>query len=131
GKLYIAYPGGNPRGAAAPESGKSNAVGPATGHGHRLLCADLKTGRHLWEQDITGDVITAPVVEGDQVFFTCFDGTSFALHCENGSVAWKKHNGGTSAPLIAEGRVVVTERETNGSEIREGVRRLDLAKGEA
>ena len=132
GKLYIAYPGGNARGPMKDGAGAAQAkpVGPATGHGHRLLCADLMTGRHVWEQDITGDVISAPIVEGDQVFFTCFDGTSFALNCNDGSVAWKKHNGGTSAPLIANGQVVLSEREQSGKDVREGVRRLDAKRGE-
>lgn len=160
GRLYIAYPGGNPRpvnnnaeanavpgapanapanGAAAPQQAPAKAgpatggvaVGPATGRGHRLLCADLKTGRHIWEQDITGDVISAPVVEGDQVFFTCFDGTSFALNCADGSIAWKKHNAGTSAPLVANGQVLLAQRQEVGKEIEEGVQRLDLKKGDA
>ena len=135
GKMYIAYPGGNPRGPVRGDGRETNRAGarpagPATGHGHRLLCADLRTGEHLWEQDITGDVISAPVIEADQVYFTCFDGTSFALNCDTGAVAWKKHNSGTSAPLIAEGKVLVTEREENGQQVREGVRRLDVAKGE-
>ena len=163
GRVYIAYPGGQPHGAAqqaAPHSnlngvmnqqaphaeaaaagaapahaaasanGGAHGVGPATGRGHRLLCADLKTGKHIWEQDITGDVISAPVVEGDQVFFTCFDGTSFALNCADGSVAWKKHNAATSAPLIANGQVLLTEREQVGNDIHEGVRRLETKAGE-
>src|SRR2546423_6662751 len=54
GKLYIAYPGGHPRGQnqqaqqrAEPEAkpqeavAGAKAVGPANGNGHRLLCADL------------------------------------------------------------------------------------------
>ena len=32
------------------------------GGSHRLLAAELSTGRHIWEQEISGDVITAPVV---------------------------------------------------------------------
>ena len=138
GKLYIAYPGGNPRGpqgeaaikkdnAAVPDQ----APGGAVGHGHRLLCADLKTGKHLWEQDITGDVMSAPIVEGDQVFFTCFDGTSFALNCADGKIVWQKHNSGTSAPLVADGQVLVAQRQNVGNDIVEGVQRLDLKKGDS
>ncbi len=131
-RIYIAYPGGNPRGPqvgeAAPQQGlipnapaqlkaaaaaPGTAVGPAKGHGHRLLCADLKTGKHIWEQDITSDVISAPIVEGDQVFMTCFDGTSFGMNTKDGSIVWQKHHGGTSAPLIADGQVIVTEKSVN------------------
>jgi len=135
GKLYIAYPGGQPHGANGPaaQNGANGAHASAPGRapGHRLLCADLKTGRHLWEQDITGDVVSAPVVDANQVFFTCFDGTSFALNCADGSIAWQKHNAATSAPLVAGGQVLLTEREQVGKDIHEGLQRLDLKAGEA
>lgn len=71
----------------------------AKGGGHVLLCADLRTGRHIWTQDITGDVQSAPVVDGKKVLFNCFDGTSFCLNADNGKVEWKKFDGATSAPL--------------------------------
>lgn len=156
GKLFIAYPGGNPRGAThqaanpatapnsatpantenatlvakgAPQHG-TVAVGPAKGTGHRLLCADLKTGKHEWEQDITGDVISAPVVEASQVYFTCFDGTSFCLKAVDGSIVWKKQNAGTSAPIIADGQVIMTRKDTAGKQVNEGIARLDSGGGQ-
>src|SRR5439155_11372444 len=114
GKLYIAYPGGHPHGvqvgdAKAPS--KPQTPGPAKGNGHRLLCADLKTGKHLWEQDISADVITAPVVDQDQIFLTGFDGTSFCMKAANGEIVWKKEHAGTSAPLIAGDQVLVTQKQ--------------------
>ena len=131
GKLYMAYPGGAPHPIDGANAAASQAVGPAKGAGHRLLCADLETGKHLWEQDITGDVISAPIIEGDQVFFTCFDGTSFDLKCGDGSIVWQKHNSGTSAPLVAGGQVLVAQRQMNGKDVEEGVQRLDLKQGDA
>jgi eukaryotic-like serine/threonine-protein kinase len=117
---------------AAPE--KAATPGPAKANGHRLLCADLRGGKHIWEQDITGDVISAPVidVQKDHVLFTCFDGTSFCLDANTGSVLWKKANAGTSAPLIADGDVVLTEKRVGGPSTQptEGLRRYD-AKGQA
>src|SRR5215813_5624789 len=107
GRLYIAYPAGQ-RGAQnkAAHTSSSN-LGP----GHRILCADLKTGRHLWEQQITADVISAPVISGDQLLFTCFDGVSFCLDASTGAVVWQKQNSGTSAPLVAGNQVVMTSKE--------------------
>jgi Ca-activated chloride channel family protein len=113
GHLYIAYP-----------SGKGDQA-----QGHRMLCADLKTGRHLWEQKITGDVISAPVVSGDQLFFTCFDGTSFCLDSSTGTIEWKKQNAGTSAPLIAEGHVITTSKEVKDGKAYEGLKRLEPKRG--
>jgi Ca-activated chloride channel homolog len=137
--VYMAYPGGHPRGpvlgAQAPQSAPTDNV-PASQvaavprqAGHRLLCADLQTGKHVWEQEITADVITAPVIDGDRVYLTCFDGTSFCLDADKGSIVWQKKNAGTSSPLVADGKVMVTERQTVAGQPQEGIRRLDAAGG--
>jgi len=109
GKLFMAYPGGQ-------RGGKP---------GHRMLCADLRTGKHIWEQEITADVITAPIVDGEKVYFTCMDGTSFALESPTGRIAWKKSNGGTSAPVLAGGRFVVAEKSMKEGKSLEGLQLYD------
>lgn len=146
GRVFIAYPAGQrghqqslqnikPHSAAsqvqqsAAAQNQSNAA-KSRRTGHRLLCADLKTGKHIWEQEITGDVISAPVVSEDQIFFTCFDGTSFCLNAQDGSVVWKKENAGTSAPLVAAGHVIITQKETVGAMAYEGLKRVDVQRGD-
>lgn len=130
-KLFIAYPGGSPRGVQRGRRGPTvpATAGPATGHGHRLLCADLNTGEHLWEVDITGDVITSPVVDADQVFVTCLDGVTFCFEVSDGSLVWKKENQGTSAPLIVNGRVINTEKQTIRGKTYERIRRAHRRSG--
>ncbi len=113
GKLYMAYP---------------ESKGDGT---HKLLCAELKTGRHLWTQGITGDIISAPVIDGEKVYFTCFDGTSFCVGAGDGAVAWTKKEAGTSAPVIAEGQVILTAKAGSGSDTREGMKRLDVVQGDS
>lgn len=134
GRLYIAYPGGQrPHGPGAGANAAPNAGGGPAANlppGHRLLCADLKTGRHLWEAPITGDVISAPVLDEGKAYFTCFDGTSFCLDAREGKEVWKRHNAGTSAPIVVQDQVVVTERRDRAGRREEGIRRLDPAKGE-
>ncbi len=121
-RLFMAYPAGQ-RGHKATQ----NSTGP---HGtHHLLAVDLKTGRHLWEQEITADVISAPVVSGDTVYLTCFDGTSFALDAATGKVLWTKRESGTGAPVIANGQVVVPGKEKNGNNAFEGLLRLGAGDG--
>jgi Ca-activated chloride channel family protein len=98
---------------------------------HTLLCADLKTGRHLWERRISGDVISAPVISDDKVYFTTFDGTSYALDAGNGSLVWKKENAGTSAPTVAGGDVMIMQKDSRGAaSAYEGLKMLDAGKGE-
>jgi outer membrane protein assembly factor BamB len=127
GKLLIAYPAGQRKGNALPNGTAAPFVHATS---HRLLCADLKTGKHLWEADITSDVISAPVVEGDQVFLTCFDGTSFCFDLNDGALVWKKQNSGTSAPLPAGGKLIMTQKRQVGNEGQEGLVRVDIKAGE-
>src|SRR5215475_10108749 len=46
GKLFIAYPGGQRNHKQTQVTAPAN----SEGFSHRLMAADLKTGRHLWEQ---------------------------------------------------------------------------------
>ncbi len=145
-KLFMAYPVGQRKGAQhvnapgqlsntamqqAQAPVAQNTAGPPPKTSHRLLCAELKTGKHVWEADITSDAISAPVVEGDQVFLTCFDGTSFCFQCADGKLVWRKENAGTSAPLLAEGKLLMTQKRKVGAETHEGLVRVDPKAGES
>lgn len=109
GRLYIAYPGGQ-RGHAS---------------GHRLLCADVRTGKHLWDKPITADVITAPVIDKEKVFVTCMDGTSFCMNAKTGEQIFRKANGGTSAPLVARGHVIVARKQMQKATAFEELTRMN------
>jgi len=147
GRLYMAYPSGQrgqaqnavgPQSAAAihtakplqnkkqngPDGGAEEEVGS-----HRLLCADLKTGKHIWERAISSDVISAPVVSEGKVYFTTFDGTSYSIDALSGALVWKKQNAGTSAPLVVAGNVVVTRKEGEDGKAYEGLQQLDAKAG--
>ncbi len=131
GRLFMAHPAGQ-RGSSQQSNQGIQKSGPVAKYtsSHVLLAVDLKTGRHLWEQAITGDVISAPVVSGDTVYFTCFDGTSFALNATDGKVLWKKMESATSAPIIAGGQVMLTRREQSANADYEGLERLDARAGD-
>lgn len=138
GRLYMSYPG-NPRGpqvqmmqgTAGPKLSAPPGRGDERGWSHRLLCAELRTGRHLWVRAIPAEVITAPVIEGEKVFLTCFDGSSLCLSAADGRILWHKNNGATSAPVVAAGQVVLTEKQSRGGEVREGIRRVTAEAGVA
>jgi outer membrane protein assembly factor BamB len=98
--------------------------------GHRMLCADLKTGKHIWDASITADVISAPVVEGDKLYFTCMDGTSFCLNSQDGKEVWKKSDGATSAPVVAHGQLVVARKQSRANIICEGLQATSAASGQ-
>ena len=131
GVLYMAHPAftgrpGNPRKRA-----EFHPVAASPGGSHRLLAADLHTGRHIWEQEISGDVLTAPVVSDGVVYFTTFDGTSYALNAADGSVVWVKATAGTSAPVVLHGELYETRKTVDGKETVEGIARVDAKNGGA
>lgn len=149
GKLYMAYPAGG-RGQAQQQgivnhAGQSAAVSHLPkpvrqeegkqdvqeAGSHRLLCADLRTGKHLWERAISSDVISAPVVSDGKVYATTFDGTSYSFDAATGERLWKKENAGTSAPVVVGEDVHVTQKEQREGKAYEGSQRLDARRGEA
>jgi len=135
GKLYMAYPKGQrghgqrrimPQAPQKKEEKQTEEAGS-----HRLLCADLKTGKHLWERAISGDVISAPVVSDGKVYATTFDGTSYSFDAATGELVWKKENAGTSAPVVVANEVVITQKEEREGKAYEGVHKLDARRGVA
>jgi Ca-activated chloride channel homolog len=128
GVLYMAHPAATGRPAKRAEYHPR----PATpGGSHRLLAAELSTGRHIWEQEISGDVITAPVISDGTVYFTTFGGNSYALNAADGSVVWVKANAATSAPVVMNGQLYETRKEQAGKDTIEGLARVDAKQGNA
>jgi Ca-activated chloride channel homolog len=128
GVLYMAHPAATGR----PPKPTEFHPRPATpGGSHRLLAAELSTGRHIWDQEIAGDVITAPVISDGTVYFATFGGTSYALNAADGSVVWVKANAATSAPVVAAGQLYETRKEQAGKDTVEGLARVDAKKGAA
>ena len=138
GRLFMAYPSRHERPVLRPDmtpKERKAEIDAARGKRrdrfqHMLLCADLRTGEHIWEQEISGDVIVAPVVDAGQVFLTCFDGTSYCLDAADGTAIWHRDNAGTSSPLVVEGRVIMTEKDEQNGRIFERMRRSHRGSGE-
>jgi Ca-activated chloride channel family protein len=126
GVLFMAHPANTGR-PVKPAQFHPRPASP--GGSHRLLAAELSTGRHIWEQEISGDVITAPVISDGTVYFTTFDGTSYALNAADGSVMWVKANAATSAPVIANGQLYETRKGQAGKDTIEGLARVDAKQG--
>jgi outer membrane protein assembly factor BamB len=127
--LYMAHPAATGRAEKREEKYHPRPATP--GGNHRLLAAELKTGRHIWEQQIAGDVITAPVISDGAVYFTTFDGTSYSLNAADGEVIWVKRNAATSAPIVSGGNLYETRKQQADKDTNEGLARVDARKGEA
>jgi outer membrane protein assembly factor BamB len=82
---------------------------------HHLACFDLKTGKELWRKKLAGEIITAPVIDDEQVFLATLEGSLYCFHAKDGSLAWmEKEKNVTSAPTLWSGRCWFSRRqETN------------------
>jgi Ca-activated chloride channel family protein len=97
---------------------------------HRLIALDLDTGRQQWEVPIVTDVITAPVIETDSVYFTTHDGTVHRHLLESGEAVWSRPMKATSAPLVWGDDIYVSQREDVGDgPPDEGISTISSARG--
>ena len=78
---------------------------------HRLAALSAKDGKTRYERVIEGDIISAPVVEGDSVYLATLDGTVHRTGLADGKALWSKPMQATSAPWVAGEQVHVAKRE--------------------
>ena len=107
GVVYMAYPGSDGQ--------------------HRLVALRLQDGALVFERRIAGDVVSAPVVEGDSVYLTTTDGTVYRHALSDGRLLFERRMNATSAPSVAEGEILVAQSDPSapkGGVRQEGVRRL-------
>ena len=107
GVVYMAYPGADGQ--------------------HRLVAMRLEDGAVVFERRIAGDVVSAPVVEGDSVYLTTTDGTVYRHALSDGRLLFERPMNATSAPSVADGEVLVAQsdpRAPAGGVRKEGLRRL-------
>jgi outer membrane protein assembly factor BamB len=83
---------------------------PANDGVHRLAAFELRTGKDQWNRKIAGEVIAAPVVEGNEVYAATVDGTLYAFDLKTGKELWSQKCNATSAPWIAAGKVYFSQR---------------------
>lgn len=91
GKVYMAYPGKDGR--------------------HHLTCIEIRSGKELWNSTISGDIISAPVLDGGVAYLSTLDGTVYAFDALTGKRAWSKQYNATSAPWVHEKQIYVSLRE--------------------
>src|SRR5262249_49087148 len=97
---------------------------------HRLAALGLADGKQHFQVKIAGDIISAPVIDGDSVYLTTFDGTVYRHRLSDGKLLWQKKMSATSAPWIASGEVHVAQGKMVGGgrgRKEEGFRTIDMA----
>lgn len=105
-------------------------TGWGTGEGRRYAFSalTLSNGAPRWTRAISADVMNAPVLDDDSVFFTTMDGVVYRMDQRTGRVRWRRNLRATSAPWLHGETVHVTVRAPS-----EGGQRMEraviLAKG--
>ena len=70
---------------------------------HHLASFRLRDGKPLWRVQISGEVITAPVVDRGKVYATTLDGRLWCVDAGSGNLDWQADRQATSAPTVHRG----------------------------
>ncbi|MEL6674664.1 MAG: PQQ-binding-like beta-propeller repeat protein [Bacteroidota bacterium] len=144
GKVFTAYPAQPREGREAsgqsvqtppllhsqPTKEKSPSVRRPT---HVMIAFDLQTGSVLWQKWIDGDIMSAPVIEGEEVFITTFSGTLYTFHQGSGEILAAQAVRGTSAPVVVDRAVYLSQRsDQQGQGVQEALSQFtrgNMSKG--
>lgn len=96
---------------------------------HVLIAMDLYTGQIKWQRWLDGDILSAPVVEGDELHLTTFSGTIYQFDAIAGDLRSAQLSQATSAPSIVAQNVFVSRRADKGQTIGENISMLDRGSG--
>jgi len=106
GVVYMAYP--NSRGDAK----------------YYVAAFDLGSGKELWKSSIAGEIITAPVIDGERLYLATVDGSLVSFDRRRGARIFEESKNATSAPAVWKGQCFFSRREAsmvskNGSRVRQ------------
>ncbi|MCZ7682896.1 MAG: VIT domain-containing protein [Sandaracinaceae bacterium] len=87
--------------------------------GHEFGAFRLADGEPVWATPIEADVIQAPQVAGDSVYFATMDGTAYRLDARTGRVRWARDVGASSAVWVDRSSVLLARRTGNARAPRE------------
>ena len=111
GKVFTAYPAySNSYTQEVKDKGKTVYNMKSS---HVLAAFDLKTGNIIWQKWIDGDVMSAPVADGENLYITSFPGTVYKFNQKDGEILSAKYMRATSAPIIKDGEMTVSRRTDN------------------
>ncbi|MFO0571521.1 MAG: PQQ-binding-like beta-propeller repeat protein [Polyangiaceae bacterium] len=83
---------------------------PAPSGSHLLAAFALRDGTLRWEAAIPSDVISAPIVAGDSIYYATFDGSVHRRRARDGALVYSRPMNATSAPWISGEEVHVAQR---------------------
>lgn len=96
---------------------------------HVLIALDLHSGKIRWQRWIDGDILSAPVVEGEELHFTTFPGTIYQFEANSGELTSARASRATSPPSIVGEAVFVSRRADEGQTVQESISQLQRSNG--
>jgi Ca-activated chloride channel homolog len=80
------------------------------GNGSEFTAYKLKTGDEVWTRQIDGELLAAPIIHGDSVYFTTVGGTTYRYLRAIGKRVWAKQLRATSAPWVVGDELFLSRR---------------------
>jgi outer membrane protein assembly factor BamB len=87
---------------------------------HYLACFDIKNGSELWKRPIAGEIITAPVVQGEKLYLATLEGTMYCFGSGDGELIWQEKKNATSSPAVWNEQVFFSRREAVAATDKDG-----------
>ncbi|RLB45322.1 MAG: hypothetical protein DRJ42_30170, partial [Deltaproteobacteria bacterium] len=97
--------------------------------GHEFGAFRIEDGEPVWTISIPADIIQAPQVSGNDVFFTTMDGTAHRVRVRDGHVLWARDVGASSAVWVDGDHVLLSVRVDRGGQPHEQPVVLDANSG--
>ena len=76
-------------------------------------CPDITVhdGKLVWKTRIVGEIISAPTITDEGVYFATLDGTLFCCERRSGDIRWQRACSATSSPVVVNGECYFSQRE--------------------
>ena len=94
---------------------------------HALICMDIGTGSILWQQQIDGDILGAPIVNEEFIFLTTFSGSLYKIDKAKGEVLSSKPLRATSPPTVVSSHIYISHRADKNDQVNESISVLNTS----
>lgn len=108
GKVYAVYPnelGSNIYKLTLTGKGDLNEMNNV------IACFDLKTGKTLWQNWLNSEVLSSPVVSGNNVYLTCLSGKLYEFDKNSGNMLGSISDIAMSPPTIVNEKVFISIKD--------------------
>ncbi|MGE0636120.1 MAG: PQQ-binding-like beta-propeller repeat protein [Bacteroidia bacterium] len=114
GKVYAVYP--NELGTGVYRLSRTG-KGDVKQLKNVIACFDLKSGKILWQNWLDSEVLSSPVVEGNNVYLTCLSGSLYEFDKNNGTMLGNINDAAMSPPTIVNDKVFISVKNAGNETV--------------